>query len=129
LSIFKAALNKSPVASNVNLEFLAKNTHGYSGADLTEICQRAAKLAIRESIDSDIRRQQERKAKEDAAGDDTKMEEDVEEEGPVPQITKFVGGSLLTLSAIRPQARLARLLKLSLVASFAARKVFHCEPA
>jgi transitional endoplasmic reticulum ATPase len=54
LSIFKATLNKSPVASNVNLAFLAKNTHGYSGADLTEICQRAAKLAICESIDSDV---------------------------------------------------------------------------
>jgi len=54
VSILKAALNKSPVAPEVNLEFLAKNTHGYSGADLTEICQRAAKLAIRESIDSDI---------------------------------------------------------------------------
>jgi len=55
VSILKAALNKSPVAPEVNLEFLAKNTHGYSGADLTEICQRVAKLAIRESIDSDIR--------------------------------------------------------------------------
>ena len=46
LSIFKAALNKLPVSIDVNLTFLAKNTHGYSGADLTEICQRAAKLAI-----------------------------------------------------------------------------------
>jgi len=88
LSIFKAALNKSPVAADVNLSFLAKNTHGFSGADLTEICQRAAKLAIRESIDSDIRKQRERRAKEEAAGDDTKMEEDVEEDDPVPQITK-----------------------------------------
>jgi transitional endoplasmic reticulum ATPase len=91
LSIFKAALNKSPVAPEVNLAFLAKSTHGYSGADLTEICQRAAKLAIRESIDSDIRRQREKRAKEEAAGDDTKMEEDVEEEDPVPQITRSVG--------------------------------------
>src|ERR1700737_1151541 len=54
LSIFKAALNKSPVAPDVNLVFLAKNTNGYLGADLTEICQRAMKLAIHESIDSDI---------------------------------------------------------------------------
>ena len=77
LSIFKAALNKSPVAPDVNLAFLAESTRGCSGADLTEICQRAAKLAIRESIDSDIWRQRE---KREAAGDDTKMEEDVEEE-------------------------------------------------
>jgi len=44
---------------------------------LTEICQRAAKLAIRESINSDIRRQREKRAKEEAAGDDTKKEEDI----------------------------------------------------
>ncbi|KAK0465717.1 hypothetical protein IW261DRAFT_1346959, partial [Armillaria novae-zelandiae] len=53
----------------------------------TEICQRAAKLAIRESIDADIRRTREKQEKEEAAGDD-KMEEDVEEEDPVPQITR-----------------------------------------
>jgi SpoVK/Ycf46/Vps4 family AAA+-type ATPase len=36
LSIFKTALNKSAVAPEVNLAFLAKSTHGYLGADLTE---------------------------------------------------------------------------------------------
>jgi len=75
VSILKSALNKSPVAPEVNLEFIAKNTHGYSGADLTEICRRVAKLAIHESIDSDIWRQQEKQAKEEAAGDNTKMED------------------------------------------------------
>jgi transitional endoplasmic reticulum ATPase len=91
LSILKAALKKSPVAPGVDLAFLAKNTHGFSGADLTEICQRAAKLAIRESIDADIRAAREKKAKEEAleaGADDTKMEED--EEDPVPMITRWV---------------------------------------
>ncbi|KAF9241398.1 P-loop containing nucleoside triphosphate hydrolase protein [Melanogaster broomeanus] len=90
LSILKAQLKKSPVAPDVDLTFLAKSTHGFSGADLTEICQRAAKLAIRESIEADIRRQREKQEKEDAAGEDAKMEEDEEEEeeDPVPQITK-----------------------------------------
>ena len=89
LSILKAALRKSPVAQDVSLEFLAKNTHGFSGADLTEICQRAAKLAIRESIESDIRRAREKKETE---GDDAKMEEeeDEDEEDPVPFITRYV---------------------------------------
>jgi len=87
LSILKAALKKSPVSAEVDLSFLAKSTHGFSGADLTEICQRAAKLAIRESIDADIRQARERRAREEA-GDDTKMEEDEEVEDPVPQITK-----------------------------------------
>jgi transitional endoplasmic reticulum ATPase len=87
LAILEAALRKSPIDPAVNLSFLAKNTHGFSGADLTEICQRAAKLAIRESIESDIRRARERKEKEAAAGDDAKMEED-EEEDPVPVISR-----------------------------------------
>ena len=47
----------------VDLTFLAKMTKGFSGADLTEICQRACKLAIRESIDADIRREKERQKK------------------------------------------------------------------
>lgn len=42
------------------MDFLAKMTNGFSGADLTEICQRACKLAIRESIESEIRRERER---------------------------------------------------------------------
>jgi hypothetical protein len=50
-------------------------------------------LAICESIDSDTRKQRERKAKEEAAGDDTKMEEDIEEEDPVPEITRLVNNS------------------------------------
>jgi transitional endoplasmic reticulum ATPase len=86
LSILKAALRKSPVAPDVDLSFLSKNTHGFSGADLTEICQRAAKLAIRESIESDIRKARERK-ENDEAGDDAQMEED-DEEDPVAFITR-----------------------------------------
>ncbi|KAF6744965.1 P-loop containing nucleoside triphosphate hydrolase protein [Ephemerocybe angulata] len=88
LSILKAALKKSPVAPDVDLSFLTKNTHGFY---LTEICQHAAKLAIRESIGADIRRTREKREREEAAGE--KMEEDVaeeeeEEEDFVPQITR-----------------------------------------
>lgn len=81
MSILQATLKKSPVAPDVNLEFLAKNTHGFSGADLAEICQRAAKLAIRESIAEDVRREQARKE----LGDEETMDED--EEDPVSHIT------------------------------------------
>ncbi|KAG1885132.1 P-loop containing nucleoside triphosphate hydrolase protein [Suillus subluteus] len=72
LAILKAALKKSPISQEVDLAFLAKQTHGFSGADLTEICQHAAKLAIHESIEFDIRRQRELKEKEDT--EDAKME-------------------------------------------------------
>jgi len=88
LSILKATLRNSPVAPGVDLAFLSKNTHGFSGADLTEICQRAAKLAIRESIESDIRAAREKREREEAAGDEVKMEEDEEAEDPVPVITR-----------------------------------------
>jgi transitional endoplasmic reticulum ATPase len=54
LSILKANLRKSPIALDVDLNFIAKITEGFSGADLTEICQRAAKSAIRESIQADV---------------------------------------------------------------------------
>merc|ERR1712032_1745983 len=56
----KSNLRKSPVADTVDLPYLAKMTRGFSGADLTEICQRACKLAIRESIDADIKREKEK---------------------------------------------------------------------
>lgn len=45
---------------DVDLAYIAKMTHGYSGADLTEVCQRACKLAIRQSIEAEIRREKER---------------------------------------------------------------------
>ena len=80
LSIFKANLRKSPIAADVDMDTLARFTQGFSGADITEICQRACKYAIRESIEHDIEREK-RKADNPEA-----MEED--EADPVPEITK-----------------------------------------
>lgn len=45
---------------DVDLNYIAKVTHGFSGADLTEVCQRACKLAIRQCIEAEIRRERER---------------------------------------------------------------------
>jgi len=81
MAILKANLRKSPVSKDVDLDYLAKMTRGFSGADLTEICQRACKLAIRESIDADIRREKE-KQKQGATMD---VDDD---DDPVPEITK-----------------------------------------
>jgi len=82
LGILKAQLRKTPVATDVDLQFIASKTHGFSGADLGFITQRAVKLAIKESIDLDIKRT---KARE-AAGEDIDMDEEAED--PVPQLTK-----------------------------------------
>merc|ERR1719453_2947516 len=51
--ILEATLRKTPVAPNVPIPFIAQKTDGFSGADLAELCQRAAKAAVRDSIAAD----------------------------------------------------------------------------
>merc|ERR1712000_49462 len=51
--ILESTLRKSPIAPNVPLSFIAQKTEGFSGADLAELCQRAAKAAIRDAIAAD----------------------------------------------------------------------------
>lgn len=82
--ILKAQLRKTPVADDVNIDYIASRTHGFSGADLGFVTQRAVKLAIKQAISMDIERTKER----EAAGDDVKMEEDADAEDPVPELTK-----------------------------------------
>merc|ERR1719248_439055 len=74
--IFKSVLRKSPVAQDVDFDVLTKHTGGFSGADITEICQRACKYAIRESIERDIEREQKRAANPDAMQEDGGEEDD-----------------------------------------------------
>jgi len=80
VAILKSVLRKSPVSKDVDLEFMAQHTHGYSGADITEICQRAAKIAIRQSIEAEIQKQKKR--------EEGGMDVDGEEVDPVPEITR-----------------------------------------
>jgi len=79
LSIFKAVLRKSPVAADVNFDAMAQKTNGFSGADITEICQRACKLAIRESIARDMQREREAAERGEEMMDDVDL---------VPEITR-----------------------------------------
>lgn len=76
LSILRATLRKSPVAKEVDLNYLASQTDKFTGADLTEICQTACKLAIREEIERDIERQ---RIKQEA-GEDMEEEDDGDED-------------------------------------------------
>jgi len=80
LNILKSCLRKSPVSPSVDLSYIAQHTPGYSGADLTEICQRSAKMAIRESIEREIELEKEREASDDPNAMDTEVD-------PVPEIT------------------------------------------
>ncbi|KAH3679972.1 hypothetical protein WICMUC_000715 [Wickerhamomyces mucosus] len=96
LSILKAQLRKTPLEPGLDLGQIAKTTHGFSGADLSYIVQRAAKFAIKDSIEATIRAQKEKekenKVKEEGdvemkeEADEIKEEE--EEEDLVPYITK-----------------------------------------
>lgn len=80
LGILKANLRKTPVAKDVDLDFVAQLTEGFSGADLTELCQRSAKAAVRESIEADARK---KAAQALNPGQEIKLQSD-----PVPEITR-----------------------------------------
>ena len=83
-NIFKACLKKSPVAPNVMFDFLSELTDRFSGADITELCQRACKIAIRESVSAEetYRRQHRQEGVKD---EDVDMSEMVD---AVPMITR-----------------------------------------
>merc|ERR1712137_62496 len=76
LSILRATLRKSPVSKDVDLSYLASQTDKFTGADLTEICQSACKLAIREEIERDIERQRIKAESGDMEDDDDDDEDD-----------------------------------------------------
>jgi transitional endoplasmic reticulum ATPase len=80
LSILRATLRKSPISKDVDLAYLAAQTDKFTGADLTEICQSACKLAIREEIERDLERERIRVE----AGED--MNDDAEDEDTMPEI-------------------------------------------
>lgn len=42
-----------PLADDVKLDKLAKNTEGYVGADIEAVCREAAMLTLRDNIESD----------------------------------------------------------------------------
>ncbi|XP_037035850.1 transitional endoplasmic reticulum ATPase TER94-like [Bradysia coprophila] len=80
-AILHSNLRKSPLAKEVDLNYIAKVTQGFSGADLTEICLSAYKLAIRQAIEAEIRREKDRVVNQPSA-------KDMDEEDPVPEITR-----------------------------------------
>ncbi|VEU20325.1 DEKNAAC101149 [Brettanomyces naardenensis] len=97
LSILKAQLRKTPLEPGIDLNAIAKVTNGFSGADLSYIAQRAAKFAIKDSIEAQKQYEKEKEEKEKSEnGDEMKVdaEGDVEEEedddrpDPVPYITR-----------------------------------------
>ena len=52
LAIFKVHTKDMPLAKDVKLKKLAKNTEGYVGADIEAVCREAAMLALRDNIEA-----------------------------------------------------------------------------
>ena len=52
LSIFEVHTKDMPLAKDVNLKKLAKNTEGYVGADIEAVCREAAMLTLRNDLES-----------------------------------------------------------------------------
>ncbi len=53
LEIFKVHTKKMPLADDVNLKYLAKNTEGYVGADIEAVCREAVMLTLRDNVNAD----------------------------------------------------------------------------
>lgn len=95
-AVLKATLKNSPLAPDVELAAISEATEGFSGADLSEICKRAAKYAIREAIEAKIRTENEKAAESsssstemgDNATDDDDHDSQVDTEDPVPYLTR-----------------------------------------
>lgn len=93
MSILQAQLRNTPLEPDMDLREIAKITHGFSGADLLYIVQRAAKFAIKDSIEAQIKLSKASEVKQEATGDvemtdKSKADEEEEEEDPVPFITR-----------------------------------------
>ncbi len=54
LEIFKVHTKDMPLDPGIDLNYLAKNTEGYSGADIEAVCREAAMLTLRDNIDADL---------------------------------------------------------------------------
>ncbi len=52
LAIFKVHTKDMPLAEDVNLKKLAKNTEGYVGADIESVCREAAMLTLRDNLEA-----------------------------------------------------------------------------
>lgn len=61
------------MAPNVPLPFIAQKTEGFSGADLAELCQRAAKAAVRDAIAADELRAGDDDAMDTTMGNETRL--------------------------------------------------------
>jgi transitional endoplasmic reticulum ATPase len=98
VSIFKASLRKTPVDPEVDFEYLADRTEGFTGADIAGVTKAAAKHAIRTCIDHErkIWMAKEAKKKECAEKD---IDYESDDEAGADEVVPFITREML-LSAL-----------------------------
>merc|ERR1712147_583844 len=84
MSIINATLRKAPVSPLIDRNLLADKTNGFSGADLTEICSRAARFAVKDAIAAE---EAERQKMDPEHPNYIEGYETPEDFDPVPEIT------------------------------------------
>jgi len=84
VSIINATLRKAPVSPHVDRNLIAEKTNGFSGADLTEICSRAARFAVKDAIAAE---EAERQKMDPEHPNYIEGYETPEDFDPVPEIT------------------------------------------
>jgi transitional endoplasmic reticulum ATPase len=103
IAMFVSCFRKSPVDPNVDYEFFADRTEGFSGADIAAVCKAAAKMAIRNAINEERRRwehtEQRRKECEEAG-----VEYREEDEPAQPEVVPFITRQMImvALRSARP---------------------------
>lgn len=99
VAVFKSCLRKSPMDPDVNFEWLADKTEGFSGADIAGICSSAAKTAIRSCIAHERKMWEKKEAKKAACEEQgIDYESDEEEPDPSPFINKAMLVSALSVT-------------------------------
>merc|ERR1719446_561006 len=84
MSIINATLRKAPVSPLIDRNLLADKTNGFSGADLTEICSRAARFAVKDAIAAEEAERQKMDPEHPNYIEGYETHEDFD---PVPEIT------------------------------------------
>jgi transitional endoplasmic reticulum ATPase len=113
VSVFKASLRKSPV-QDLDFDWLADRTEGFSGADIAAVCKASAKHAIRKAIEKErklIEAKEAKKAACEASGEEYVSDEEEESEGlayiTMPMLRNSLDGAKRSVS----KADLERYLK------------------
>lgn len=99
IGIFKANFRKSPVDPEVDYEYFADKTDGFSGADIAAVCKAACKTAVRACIRQEreaYERKEAKKAAAEEAGEEYNSDDDEDEPEIIPYITKHMIQSALT---------------------------------